>query len=71
MLSDKEKQEMLEDARSAVRREDFRRLRKATLVRPDSRVIPQAYLDFLSVMSDWAGSTVKRRPPVEYKNVRL
>ena len=61
VLSDSEKQELLEDAASAVRRSDFRQLEAMR-----RSLTPLEYIEFLTWSSGlFQGTTGQRRPLVE------
>jgi len=70
MLSEQEKREMKEDAKSAVIREDFERLRKVSQFDPDQPMDLDRLVDWLSTMNR-AFPLPPPRKPVPYPNARL
>lgn len=71
MLSEQEKREMLEMARSATVREEFRQLKAASQIPAGQSVDMDHLLDFLTAMSRLSTQPAPPRPFVEYTNVRL
>ena len=70
MLSEQEKREMKEDAKSAKIREDFERLRKASQFDPNQPMDLDRLVNWLSVMNR-AFPVSPPRLPVPYPRARL
>ena len=70
MLSEQERRELTEMARSAPIREEFRRLREASS-EAAQHVTLDAYIQFLTLMGRLSSLPARRTPPVSYSNARL
>lgn len=70
MLSEQEKQEMKEDAKSATIREDFEQLRRLSKLDPNTPMDLDWLVEWLSTMNR-AFVLPPPREPVHYPNVRL
>lgn len=70
MLSEQEKREMKEDAKSATIREDFERLRRASRLDPNQPMDLDRLVNWLSVMNR-CFPLPPPREPADYPNARL
>ena len=70
MLSERARREMKEDAKSAIIREDFERLRAASRLDPAQPVDLDRLINFLSTMTRF-GPLPPPREPIPYSRVLL
>ena len=61
-LSDQEKRELLEDAHSSERREEFAALRKRA---EETRLSPEDYIQFLNEAQPFMHEKATPRPPIQ------
>ena len=71
MLSEQERREMQEMAKSVAVREEFRQLKAASRLPKTQRVDLDRLMDFLTTMTCLTGRPLPPRPFVRYTNVRL